>query len=71
MRFVGSWPNRKAGKDTEVIIDLSDRGGTLIIKREVSPRMTRVSAYAMASKCQLRSKVWPLETIGNAACVKE
>src|SRR6266498_4192426 len=59
MRRDGSSPRMKAGKATEAIIDFSDLGGILMISRLISPRRTRSSWYAIASRCQLLIKVWP------------
>jgi hypothetical protein len=35
--WIGSWPSRKAGKATEVMIDFKDRGGMLMIRRQLAP----------------------------------
>jgi hypothetical protein len=40
---VGSWPRTKAGNATDAVIDLSERGGMLMISRLISPRRTRSS----------------------------
>ena len=37
-RRVGSSPRTNAGKATEAVIDLSDRGGMLMISRLILPR---------------------------------
>ena len=52
IRRVGSWPRTKAGNATDVQIDLRLRGGTVMIRRLVSPLSTRVRAKAIASMCQ-------------------
>ena len=63
---VGSCPSAKAGKATDEQIDFRLRGGTVMIRRRVSPLSTSVSAYAIASKCQFSCKCLPPETIGKA-----
>ena len=47
-----SWPRIKAGRHTEAQIDLRLRGGTVMINRLVSPLMTRLSSWQIASMCQ-------------------
>ena len=73
-------PKMNAGKATEAMIDFSDLGGILMISRLISPRRTRSSWYAIASRCQLLIKVWPgvrviktfstktLKSLRNRAC---
>src|SRR5690348_7466178 len=57
----------KAGNATEAQIDLRLRGGTVIMRRLISPLRTRVSWYAMASMCQLGANASLDETIGKLA----
>ena len=44
MRRVGSRPSTQAVKPTETVIDFMERGGTLMIRRRISPRATRRAA---------------------------
>jgi hypothetical protein len=47
MRFVGSRPNIQAVKPTVTVIDFIERGGTLMMRRLMSPRVTRDSCQQM------------------------
>src|SRR2546423_7437563 len=50
---LGLCPRSQAGKAMEVQCDLSERGGTLMMRRVVSPRRQASSSEAMSSMCQL------------------
>ena len=52
-------------------MDLRLRGGTVIISRRVSPFMTWLSSWHMASMCQFGRKRPSPDTIGNEARTKE
>ena len=43
IRLRGSWPITKAMKAIVTQIDLQERGGTLMMRRLISPRHTRSS----------------------------
>ncbi len=45
---LGSWPRMKAGRTTEVMKDLSCRGGRLMISRGCSPSMLSSRLWTMA-----------------------
>src|SRR6266436_1303617 len=49
---------------------LEARGGTVIMRRLISPFRTRVSWYAMASMCQFDANASLDETIGKIARMK-
>src|SRR5262245_5262159 len=50
---LGLCPRSQAGKAMEAQCDLSERGGTLMMRRVVSPRRQASSSEAMSSMCQL------------------
>ena len=49
----GLCPSTQAGKATETRCDLSDRGGTLMMRRRMRPSNTASSLLAIRSMCQL------------------
>ena len=65
IRRVGSWPSKKAGKATEVMIDFNDRGGMLMIRRRISPRRTRSRCHPIACRCHAGTKAWPGARVEN------
>src|SRR5271154_1643277 len=60
----------KAGKETEVAIDFSDRGGILMISRRISPRRTRSRRSEIASRNHSLTKVWPGDRVVKVICKK-
>src|ERR1700733_9920016 len=63
--WAGSWPSKKAGKATEVMIDFKDRGSMLMIRRRISPRRTRSSCHPIACRCHAGTKAWPGASVEN------
>jgi hypothetical protein len=64
-RMAGLMPKANAGNATVAQIDLRLRGGTVMIRRRISPLSTRVSAYAMALRCQFGASWASGEVSGN------
>ena len=58
-RSDGFFPKNQAGKATEAHSDLRFRGGTLMIRRRISPDATCASLCVIASRCQFGRKGMP------------
>src|SRR5580700_641897 len=50
---LGLWPRANAGKATAACKDFRDRGGTLMIRRLISPRRQAPNLLAISSLCQV------------------